>query len=470
MRSRIIVFLLVAGPLAHAQPVEPAVPPAPPDPTTVVPPSPEVEQPPPAPPPPPPAMARDGDAHNYERAPEAASVRGGSIVRGVGVGLGVVFRVVFAPFRGLLYLDARYALVSKIKNVFVNDAGTLGIYPALSYATDFGVTYGAKAFLKDYFGAGEEASLSAKTGGAVTQQYQFKFELPHIGGSPLYVRTRVRYEENSNLLFAGIGNEMATHTRFSQQRFLTVLSTGVVLGNQGTRFRIGTSAIYNDRSFGAGAEAASDPSIETVYDTSMLRGFDDGFRNLELAVDAELDTRDVAGPTHNGAVLRAFAGGGSILEDAKYAHYGGEAAYFLSPFWPGRVFVGRVALEGVRDRNNDIPFTELPRIGGAGQLRGYRTDQFRDKLATVATIEYHYPIHANISGDVFVETGKVAATYEALLGSGLSDNWHVGYGGGFIIHSKSAVKARVDVAFGDGLHVYFSTDVLDAFRKRETEL
>jgi len=75
-----------------------------------------------------------------------------------------------------------------------------------------------------------------------------------------------------------------------------------------------------------------------------------------------------------------------------------------------------------------------------------------------------------ISGDLFVETGKVASTYEALLGDGLRDDWHIGYGGGLLFHSRRSVKARIDIAYGDGLQVYFSTDVLDAFRKREREL
>lgn len=285
------------------------------------------------------------------------------------------------------------------------------------------------------------------------------------------------------MFFAGLGNPSAhtrgemlpvtatdAPTRFSQQRFLTVLSTGVELGDKDTRLRIGATGIYNDRSFGAAGSSASDPSIETSYDTSTLRGFDGGYRTLEVTGDIELDTRDTRGPTTRGAVLRGFAGGGSLIEDATYAHYGAEASYYLAPFWHRRVVVGRIALEGVRDKNNDIPFTELPRIGGAGLLRGFHTDAFRDRLAAIATLEYHYPIHELISGQLFVETGKVAGTYDALLGAGFTDNWHVGYGGGLIVHSRSSVKARVDIAYGDGLAVYFSTDVLDAFRKREREL
>lgn len=418
---------------------------------------------------PPEVTAPDGAARNYERAPEGESIRGGSIVRGLGTGVGYVFRGIFAPFRGVMYLEARWGVLTDIRKVFMNDAETLGLYPTVSYSTGYGLTFGARAFLDNFFGVNEDVSFSAKTGGVVTQQYQGKLGFSKIGGSPLFVRTRVRYEENPNLLFAGIGGEMATRTRYSQERFLTVLAAGIELGND-TRVRFGGMAIYNDRKFGAGDDTGGDPSIETVYDTAMLRGFDDGVKNLELTADFAIDTRDVLGPTHDGAVLRAFAGGGSLVEHVEYAHYGAEAAYYISPFWPGRVFVGRVALEGIRDRDNDVPFTELPRLGGAGLLRGYSTDQFRDKLATTATLEYHYPIHANISGDLFVEAGKVGPTYDALYGDGLRENWHVGYGGGLIIHSKTRARARIDVAYGDGFNVYFSTDVLDAFRRRETEL
>lgn len=476
---------------ALAQPVEPpADPPAPAPPTT----DPPTTDPPTTEPPasdpaaemapsPPPVTAPDGAARGYERPPEDAYVRGGVVIRGIGIGLGYLVRGLVAPFRGLVYAEARWKALTKIRKVFVNDAGTLGILPSIGFNSDLGLNLGARAFIDDYFGAGESASIGASTGGSTVQAYQLKIDLPHIGGAPIYARTRVRWEENDGLYFAGLGNptnhtsgEMlpvtatATPTRFSQKRFLTVLSAGFDLGGKGSRLRIGASGIFNDRSFGPAGSSASDPSIETSYDTSTLRGFDGGYRTLEVTGDIELDTRDTRGPTTSGTVVRAFAGGGSLIEDSTYAHYGVEASTFLAPFWPRRVFVGRVALEGVRDKDNDIPFTELPRLGGAGLLRGYHTDQFRDQLAAIATLEYHYPIHELVSGQLFVEAGKVAYTYDALLGNGFTKHWHPGYGGGLIVHSRSSVKARIDIAYGDGLAVYFSTDVLDAFRKREREL
>ncbi len=478
-------FVALGATRAVAQPTpEPAPTPTPIDkPAPVEPVPPDAPVPPVAPSAPPPPMALDGDARSLERRPESSGIRGGFLLHGVGVGASWVVRAVMAPFRGLIYTEARWQALTRIHNLLVNHDRTLGIYPTVGFQSDFGLSFGAKAFAKNYFDGGEELSVSASAGGFVTQAYQAKLDVPAIGGSPLYVRARARFEENTNQIFAGIGSspvdagtmlaatEAAIKTRFSQTRYLALLSTGVQLGDRGgTRLRLGGSAILNDRAFGPAGTGVADPSIETVYDTSTLRGFDEGVTTLELTGELELDTRDTEGPTQTGAVIHAFGGGGSLVEQTRYAHYGAEASYYLAPFWPRRVFVGRVALEGVVDRNNDIPFTELPRLGGPGLLRGFSTGQFRDRLLAIATLEYHYPIHENISGQLFVETGKVARTYDALLGGGLRDAWHVGYGGGLVVHSRSSVKVRIDVAYGDGINVYFSTDVLDAFRKREREL
>jgi outer membrane protein assembly factor BamA len=431
--------------------------------------------------PPDPVTALDGDARNFERPPVAPHRTGASTMRSIGHGFGVAVRIFLLPFRALVQLEARWKLLSKLR-ILVNDENTLGLVPTLAFESAFGVNVGARTFLDNYFGADEYLALSANTGGSVVQAYQLDAELPRIAATPFYVRTTIRFEENDNQFFAGIGNpdsdianatlpatETSTPTRFSQKRFLAVLSAGIELHRGGTRVWIGASGIYNDRTFGAAGADAGDPSIETGYDTRTLRGFDDGIRNLELTTDFEIDTRDHRGTTTAGGVVRGFAGGGS-LERARYAHYGAEAAYFFSPFWPRRTFVGRVVLEGIYDRDNDAPFTELPRLGGAGLLRGYRSNRFRDMLATIATVEYRWPIHQLITGELFVESGKVGSTYDALLGAGFSNDWHVAYGGGVIIHTTDRIRLRIDIAYGEGLQLYLSTDVLNAFRTRDREL
>ncbi|MEO8698664.1 MAG: BamA/TamA family outer membrane protein [Kofleriaceae bacterium] len=415
----------------------------------------------PSPPPPPAATAPDGLARTFERAPRSSHIRGEFIVRAFGRGVGWLIRTIEGPIRSLVYLEARWRVFSRVREVFVNDAHTLGIYPTVTFQSAFGVTLGAKAFLEHVLGD-DKMVLSAERGGSVREAFQYKYEL---STPSLYLRARARYEDNTNQLFAGIGNKQpAVNTRFSQTRFLGLLATGAQLGKH---LQLGGSAIFNDRDFGPAGDTSTDPSIETAYDTATVNGFDDGIRTAEVTGNVELDTRDKPGLTNRGVVVRGFAGTVRQRDRDRNGHYGAEVISYFTAFWPTRVFVTRVALEGVIDRNDDIPFTELPRLGGTGMLRGYSSGQFRDKLATSVTLEYRYPIHANLAGSLFVEGGKVARTYEALAGF---DAWHLGYGGGWILNTSRAIKFRLDLAYGDGLNVYFSTDVIDAFRNREGEL
>ncbi len=426
-------------------------------------------------------MALDGEARNFEIEPKKRSRRfGKGVTRLLGKTLAWAAQTLVLPVRGVAYLQGRWKVFTRIRDVFQNDAGTLGVYPLGAYSTAFGATLGARAYYKDFGGHAERITVSAARGGAVVKALEATVELPRVLGTRWYVASGVRWEENINQYFAGIGNGTTTMgteldardaqvaSRFAQERFLAAARTGVNLDRPGRRLRAGTTAIFNDRTFGPAPGSLE--STNTIYDTSTVPGFDTGFRIVETTLDVDLDTRDTLGPTSAGGVARAFVGGASVLgRDIRYAHYGIELAYFFTPFWKDRVFVGRVVHEGAREIDGDLPFTELPRLGGARRLRGYPGDRFRDRLATIGTLEYHYPIHANFTGHLFGEVGKVAQTYDELVTTGLAD-WHLAYGGGLIVHTTTKVKIRMDLAFGEGLQVYFTTDILDAFRDREREL
>jgi hypothetical protein len=414
------------------------------------------------------ATAIDGEARGYERAPSEPASIPGAVLGGIGTGFSYVARGVLLPFRGAIYAEQRWQISHNLSELAWNDAHTFGVLPAASFSFDSGLTVGARALYQDFLGHGEQIAVEADTGGAVVQAYQLAVELPSLG--PIDVEGRVRYEDNDHLRFQGIGNgrgdampevaldprAAAIETRFAQRRVLSTLRAG--FHHDG--FTVGASGIYNDRRFRAAPDTRS---IEEVYDTSRVAGYDDGITSLELGVDAGYDGR--ASLQSAGGVVRAFAGAAPGHDS--YLHYGGELEYHVSPFWPGRVLGARVALEGARAIDGDIPFTELPRLGGGSILRGYSTGQFRDRLAAIGTLEYRYPVHANLSGELFVEAGKVARTYDELAGR---DDWHAAVGGGLLLHTRSQLKLRVDVAYGDGFHLFFGTDVLDAFRDREREL
>ena len=424
-----------------------------------------------------------GEARGYELEPRASRPNlAAQVVSLVGAGLGYVAEVVFLPLRGAVYLESRYKVASKAKGLFYNDAETVGVLPSVEFLTGFGTSLGASAFYKDWLGNDEKVAVKAVYGGRVDQAYQAKLEMEQLAGTRLYVNGRARWERNSNLFFKGIGHapELATgadldpragavETRYQQERWLGVLSAGSHV-DRGHKLRFGATAIYNDRSFDELPASATATSIGAIYDTALLPGFAGGIRVLELSADFELDTRDSLATPGSGLVLRGFAGHTVPLHnDYSFYHYGLESTLYWTPAAAGRVVVFRLAHDASYD-DGELPFTDQPRLGGAGLLRGYHIDRFRDDLAAIATVEYRYPVHYNVSGMLFVETGKVARTYAELLGSGFTDDWRLGYGGGLIVHTPTGVKVRVDLAYGDGLQLYFSTDVLDAFRKREKEL
>lgn len=424
-----------------------------------------------------------GDARGWARPPEPAA-RGvfGWIGRGIGYAGYLVTTAVFAPARGLIYLESHHHTLSDIKDFFYNDAGTAGVLPVAAFASGTGLSFGAKAFHNDLFGHEEEVSLRAAYGFAVGREVQLKLELPRLAGDRAYVKARARYEKRNNMLFQGIGNPgagmgmdldpraAAVETRYEQLRYLGLLSGGLVSHPGGYRLLTGISIIANDRSFDAGVDPDLGTSLGDVYDTSLIAGFDQGIELVEVTADVSFDTRPNDGPDHSGISAEGFVGGPVAGDGGSYVHYGGEVATYWQPSWPRRTVVLRLAHEAVGGDTDEIPFTELPRLGGAGLLRGYSRDRFRDRLAAIGTAEYHYPIHENLSGQFFVEAGKVASDYGELVGAGLSDSWNVGFGGGLLVHTREDTKVRIDVAYGDGLALYFATDVLEAFHRRGKEL
>jgi outer membrane translocation and assembly module TamA len=150
-----------------------------------------------------------------------------------------------------------------------------------------------------------------------------------------------------------------------------------------------------------------------------------------------------------------------------FLHHGVEATGYFDLYAGSRVLVLRGVVEGVEGKTENIPFSELPRLGGPSRLRGYPLDRFRDEKAVVGTVEYHYPIHQYVAGALYADVGRVAESYDELFEGG---GWNTGFGAGFIFRSRDNVVFTFDVAYGDGVQFHFTTDPLRAFADRDTEL
>jgi outer membrane protein assembly factor BamA len=392
-------------------------------------------------------------------------------------------KAVFWPLQKTLRFTERHHVIERVEDVLYNDAHTAGIVPVFSFLSRLGPSAGFKLFDDDVGGHGEQASFGAAFGGRYAQSYQLAFNADRVLGSRYWLRSLVRYEIQPSLLFSGLGDaperangahlgprDAAVETRYRETRMLAMAGGGYTIGRPGGLTKLGMLGILNHRDF-EGSRASDvregEHALPRVYDTSRLVGFDDGTRTLELDGTVIIDTRDNAGATSSGAYFEAFGGGLAPQHDHHFAHYGAELTAYIDLYHHDRVLVLRAAHEAVNGKDEDIPFAELPRLGGPKRLRGYTLDRFRDKNTAVATVEYHYPIHEFVAGSLFVDAGRAAPTYRSLFEM---KKWRVGGGAGIIVRSKSSVLFTLDVAVGDGVNVYFTTDPLRAFAGRSEQL
>lgn len=425
------------------------------------------------------AVVRADQARNYEREPgtepEDVALAAPRAVLAVPR---YALKLVFFPIReGIEFLD-RHAIVEKVTDFLYNDARTAAILPTFSVDSYFGPSLGLKAFHEDLAGHGEYGSIEARFGGVYKLATQLHFRAEHYGGSPLWLESVARFESEPGLLFQGIGHgdagagaggadprQASIATRYSEQRWLSLLRAGHTWGKPGQMLQLGATGIYNVRDFGP-KERGRQPSIEQVYDTSQLVGFDERVPTFETDLNLIVDLRDVAGATASGGYLELFGGYVPRLGRYSFWHHGAELTGYLDLYRRTRVLVLRGFVEGVEGKDADIPFADLPRLGGPNRLRGYALDRFRDEKVAVATVEYHYPIHQYVAGSLYLDVGRAEKTYRDFFDA----KWKSGFGGGFIVRSRDSQLFTFDIAYGDGIRFYVTTDPLRAFSKRDTEL
>lgn len=389
----------------------------------------------------------------------------------------LVLMGVFWPLRELMRIADRHAIIAHIEElIYWNDEHTLGLAPMFSLQSRFGFTIGLNLFHNDLLGYGEELHLTARFGGRYRQAYELSFEGARVAGSRLWLEAHARFEENPSLFFAGLGvtdqhaigtgvdpRAATAETYYQEQRLLGLIRAGVTLGRRGGQVQLGGSAIFNRRSFGdndSGRRATS-----AVFDTATLPGFDDDVDTIELGGVMVIDTRDHHGVDARGVYLELFGGYVPPVNGYSYLHYGGEFVWAINLFRGNRLLMLRAGLEAVHGEDEEIPFTDLPRLGGADRLRGYGAGRFRDRLAAFGTAEYRYPIHRNLRGSAFLDVGHAARSYGRLF-----DDVRFGGGGGVILGSADSISFRLDLSYGEDFNVFLSTDLASAFRNRGQHL
>ena len=377
----------------------------------------------------------------------------------------VAVEVVDAPVRGALYVLDRYELKARAHDVFFNEDGTIGLYPVAEVNSDYGLTGGARFIMRDLLDEGEQLSLRASAGG----RYNYEVSAAAHTGDHLsrYVRLsgEAEYEVDPKDRFFGIGNgdevgmpaapvdpytdPAAVDTRFRQR-------VGRVFGRARVKLfgpisvRLSSGALWKQFESPSPGDIGDGHDIADSYDTSGLTGFERGVSYGYHEVELRWDSRDVTtayeplSRPSTGWLIAAYAGRARDFARApvRYNRYGGDVQRYFRLADGPRVLVLRVQAEEVHGEQEEIPFVDLPRLGGARYLRGYESDRFRDRAMALGSAEYQWDLTRSFAAYLFVDGGRVYPTLADLTVEGL----RAGYGGGIQMHGWHHYLGRLNLA------------------------
>ena len=399
------------------------------------------------------------------------------VARGVLFVPRVVFETMLTPAEGLIWINDRYQVPARLHRLLWNDAETIGLLPTAQLEAGFGLNAGAHLVIKDVLDSGVRFDLRGNAGGRYSQRYVAQAHSGELFGDTFAVGVQADYERRGRDRFYGLGNadEMpmlepidpvagAVESRFrhDQARALAVADVRLPYG-----FLVRASGSLADHDF-AGTGGAD--SITGVYMTDRVTGLD-GYRSAYGELELRWDTRRTADPTDaasnysTGGLISVFGGRlHGVSGTTDFYRYGGDVQRF---FWLARgprVLLARFHAEGVTGGLDEVPFHELPRLGGKDLLRGYVGDRFRDRLAVVGSLEYRWDLTKSLSASTFVDAGRV---YRSPGDLELAD-LRVGYGVSLAAHSSSSFLARISLSssIDGGMFLDFSLDPVFAVAGR----
>jgi outer membrane protein assembly factor BamA len=272
---------------------------------------------------------------------------------------------------------------------------------------------------------------------------------------PVELALDARFEQKPKDAFYGIGNTMGDDARYRDRYGRVTGSADVRLGGP---FHVTASGAYADHDYSTSpSDAATD---EMFANLTGFAGTKYGYGELEVRYDTRRASNAYEAPvfTSRGTLLAAY-GGAAIAVDAAsadYGRYGIDAQQFFRLAEGPRVLSLRAHLEGVTGKLDEVPFTDLPRLGGKQSLRGYPLDRFRDRIAALGSAEYTWDLARMISANLFVDAGRVYRSVDDLS----LDDLRVGYGVGLDLHSERSFVGRVEVSssIDGGVFVDLSLD------------
>ena len=278
--------------------------------------------------------------------------------------------------------------------------------PILGYDDGYGFTYGGRVSTIDLLGAGERLSVPLSWGG--TRRAAVEFERTFATGPLTRIESTFGIWQRENPHFE-LDDQRVEWTARAERSFAGLVRTGV----------------------------------DTSQSTVSFGQTDD--RLWTVGANVALDTRGDPAFPRNAVMLGAGWTGLHVRRiDQAINQYTTEARGYLGLVRQA-VLAGRVQYSAA-DRS--LPDYERLLLGGASNLRGFRTGTFDGDRMFVSSAELRVPITSVLSGaklglTAFMDAGKAFDVSQPMRDAA----WHQGVGGGVFLIA-TIVRINLDVAHG----------------------
>jgi endonuclease/exonuclease/phosphatase family metal-dependent hydrolase len=287
------------------------------------------------------------------------------------------------------------------------ESGHFDPFPIVTYDSDIGFGYGAKAFLLNQLRAGESFDLTLFNSSKGERWYRFVFSLPDFElrqGKvyPLALDLVIDYDKYIKNNFFGIGNESENGDRETYSRepldINLTLSRGFsrrLVGQIGFRYK-------TVRNFNFSPESRLREIPPAL--NSGRADYASVFSNWRF------DSRDSFINPSSGLVLQGELewAPGSSLGAVAFARSAFWAQAYTTLFYPKTVLALRLGAQALT--GSDLPVQVLLPLGGNTSLRGSPQDRYLGKASFLANAELRFPLFWRLGGVLGVDAGRVCAT------------------------------------------------------------
>jgi outer membrane protein assembly factor BamA len=321
--------------------------------------------------------------------------------------------------------------------------------PIVSYDSNTGFGFGAKAFLLNFFKSRESLDMIVFFSTKGEKWFRTVFSIPDFElrqGSvyPLALDLLFDYDKFVAYNYFGVGN----NTNFDDKEIYTrlVIETSAMfnrgfserfVGQIGLKYKMIESWDFEED----GQLINLPPSINNPY-----------LEYTTIYLSARYDSRDSFIHPSQGIVLKTDIDwtpkfSWNTIDFYQWSFW---LQYYTPLFFKHNIFAARFGTANIIGDN--LPIQLLIPIGSNRTLRGYPQDRFLDKSAALINLELRFPLFGRFGGLLGVDMGRVWHSISAFS----FDNWHSNAVVGLRYYMDTYV-VRVDMGLSrETLGIYFN--------------